>query len=202
MKQRTLSLTLLASLLLAATPLHARFLLKNESIIKEKAAEQLEKMSAELKEKTGVSYYIAALQYFRDNRTIHQVEEEMGKDLEKPYVLLIFSAIDKKVDMVVSEGVKPLDKNDILDNYVIPLLIQKRSDISDETRYSAALFNGSARTVSLLQRSYGVKLESAPGDPGEEKTETDTGRLIRMAPLLILVLFSLFIIYRRKFKKS
>lgn len=144
-------------------PADHSYLLENQGILQKRADQKLAEMSTELREKTGVHFYLAAYMGFPDGKNIHTTAEDLKVRMEAPWVLLIFSAAEKQVDIKTSPDAREItDRDEVLDNFVIPIIVQKQKGVTELARFEAALFNGSVRILSDAASSKGVELASAP----------------------------------------
>ena len=83
--------------------------------------------------------------------------------MQSPWILLAFSAIDKQVDLKFSPDAKGLtDPDEVLNDFVIPILVKKQKGVTENATYEAALYNGSTRVIADVATAKGVKLTSLP----------------------------------------
>lgn len=151
-------------------------------------------LASELREKTGVSLYIATYEHLQ-GREVKTQEEELLKGLKRPYVLLFFTKNEKKIDIIASEEAKEMfDKKDVYWNYIVPLIPRKDEEL-DPPRISAILLNGYVQIADSIAFSAGVELEHtfAPEDMG---TRTFVRMLLYFMTFSLLLLF-LFRVLRR-----
>ncbi len=138
--------------------------LKNEGIVDSRAVKQIELMGAELKQKTGVNTYVVAIKSLGKVRLV-TYEENLAKDLKKPYILLALSKNDMQVDIKASaDMLDKFDRAGVLSPYplkgtILPILGDKKG----KDKCSAALLNGFADIVDQVASSYSVKLDSSIG---------------------------------------
>lgn len=165
------------------TFLQAEFILKNDSIVLEKAAVKIEEMSKELYEKTGITANLSAQYKLPEGMGITQQGQAVAKDLKAPYALIIFSASDKQIDSILSEDLKDIDKDEILDTYVIPLLVTYNKKVSQTQKYSAGLLNGMAELTDRLAKTKNIVLESSIGSESK-----DTYEVIAMIVKIMMIL--------------
>ena len=96
-----------------------------------------------------------------------QKEQEMVKNLPKPYAVLTISIDQLYTNILMSDDLKDIiDRDDILDNYVIPLLASKDKN-SLFAKTSAAVLNGYAQMGDSIAKSRGIKLDSSIGSEGK-----------------------------------
>lgn len=133
----------------------------NQNIIKQRTYDKVSEISNELYAKTGVS--IVAHLMEQTNGGIVEYEKNILATLTGPYVFLAFSAKDQKVDIVVSDSLKSVvNKNEILNTFIIPILVAEDKNAVD-TKYSAAILNGVAEIADEIAASKNIKLDSSIG---------------------------------------
>ena len=131
-----LKVAVFSLLLFLSTNIYAsKFILNDGGIIDQRAIEKIEQIGNESQAKLGVNIYVYAnksLNLDEDIPTqdkikyIKEYETKITKDLVKPYVLFTIALEDTHVNLIVSSELKDVvDKNDILNDYVVPLLASK-----------------------------------------------------------------------------
>ncbi|MDD2894764.1 MAG: hypothetical protein PHG81_01975 [Aliarcobacter sp.] len=152
------------------------YILNDDKLIDDRAKEKINQIGAETKSKLGVNIYIYAkstlgldenittkdkIDFIRNN------ENQIISSLEKPYVLLSISVEETHVNLLFSDEFKNvLDKNDILDGYVVPLLASNDKNTLF-AKVSAASLNGYAAIADTIAESKKIKLESSIGNEGK-----------------------------------
>lgn len=152
------------------------FILNDDKLIDNRAIEKINQIGDETKSKLGVNIYIYAkstlgldenittkdkIDFIRNNET------KIISTLEKPYVLLSISVEETHVNLLFSDELKGiLDKNDILDGYVVPLLASNDKNTLF-AKVSAASLNGYAAIADTIADSKKIKLESSIGNAGK-----------------------------------
>ena len=152
------------------------YILSDDGLIDPRAKEKINQIGAEVKSKLGVNVYIYAksnLGLEENIKTkdkiefIKKSENEIISTLEKPYVLLSIAIEETHVNLYFSEEFKTvLDKDDILDGYVIPLLASQDKNTL-LSKVSAATLNGYAAIGDMLAESKNIKLETSIGNAGK-----------------------------------
>ena len=152
------------------------FILNDDGLIDSRAKEKINQMGDEVKSKLGVNVYIYAKSSFELDESISlkdkinyikNFENEIIPTLTNPYVLLSMSAEDTHVNLQFSEELNNIiDKNDILDGYVVPLLASKDKN-SLFAKVSASMLNGYAAIADTIAESKDIKLESSIGNAGK-----------------------------------
>lgn len=152
------------------------FILSDDGLIDNRAKEKINQIGDETKEKLGVNIYIYAKSELGLDENIKlkdklafikNYESQIVATLEKPYVLLSMSAVDTHVNLIFSDELKSIiDKNDILDGYVVPLLASKDKNTLF-SKVSASMLNGYAAIADTIAESKNIKLESSIGNAGK-----------------------------------
>lgn len=153
----------------------SRFILEGKNKIDPRTIEKIDAMGRELFVKTGVSVYIYATEHYQNIKFentqskmafIKSFEENITKNLKDSFVLLSVSVEDTHINIRYSDDLKnAIDRDDILDNNIIPVLASKDKN-SVYAKMSAALLNGYAAITDSVADNKGVKLESSIGSEG------------------------------------
>lgn len=139
------------------------YILHNESIIIDKAAKKIEKMCAEIYEKTGVGVYTSAVAS-SGGKTITEYSSTLSADLKAPYVLLAIAAYEQQIELVMSPDVaRYIDKDTVLDEYIIPILVSHNKKASAEQKFSAAIFNGVAEITDEIAEEHNIVFANSVG---------------------------------------
>lgn len=172
------------------------FILNDDKLIDDRAKEKINQIGAETKSKLGVNIYIYAkstLGLDANIKTKEKIEfiknheNQIVATLEKPFVFLSISVEETHVNLTFSEDLKDIiDKNDILDGYVVPLLASKDKNTLF-AKVSAATLNGYAAIADTIADAKGIKLESSIGNAG--KVSSTIWRVV-MYTLIILGLLA------------
>ena len=175
------------------------FVLQNEGFLPKKTVDKINEIGNELFTKTRVALYLVAVKKMPTKKIV-DYEQQLAKELKPPFILLVFSLKDHKVDIYNSPDVaKRFDKDQVLSPFpwsgtIIPLL--ESHSKNPQAAIEAALLNGYADIAEQVARSYGVKLKSGIGN-----TNKDIYLVLRILfyGMLALILFNF--IYRRFLKK-
>ena len=182
------------------------FILNDDKLIDDRAKEKINQIGAETKSKLGVNIYIytkSTLGLEENIKTkdkidfIKNYENQLLSSLEKPYVLLSLSVEDTHVNLLFSDELKSvLDKNDILNGYVIPLLASKDKNTLF-AKVSAATLNGYAAIADTIAESKNIKLESSIGNAG--KVSSTIWRVVMYTLIILgLLAYTYAILKKRK----
>jgi hypothetical protein len=97
---------------------------------------------------------------------IKSFENNITKELKDPFVLLSVSVEDMHINIRYSDALaSAIDRDNILDNNIIPVLASKDKN-SIYAKMSAALLNGYAAITDSVAKSEGIELESSIGSGG------------------------------------
>jgi hypothetical protein len=172
------------------------FIINDDKLIDDRAKEKINQMGDEVKSKLGVNIYVyvkSTLGLDENIKTKEKIdiiksnENQIISKLENPYVLLSISVEETHVNLLFSEEFKTiLDKDDILDGYVVPLLASKDKNTLF-SKVSAATLNGYAAIADTIADSKNIKLESSIGNSG--KISSTIWRVL-MYTIIILGLFA------------
>ena len=191
--------TILAFLLLSSTLLYAdetkRFILHNEEVVLEKAAEKMEEMMSELYEKTGIAIYLSAIAKLPQEHTITTYENELAQTLSGSFVLIAVSRLDQQIDLVASPDLEDrFSKNELLRKYIIPFFVERRRDVNPQQQMSAGLLNGVAHITDHFAEQEGVFLLSSIGSESENFIK---GLMLVIKIMLALTIIAMFIAWYR-----
>ena len=105
----------LISLLLYST-LSANYLYKDEITHNQKFHQDIEALGKELHDKTGIAVRVIMIKKLPKGKTISEYEKEVADQFNEPTVLLTFSELDQKVDILAKPHslYKLFDKKQIL----------------------------------------------------------------------------------------
>ena len=193
-------------LLFLSSNLYAsNFVLSDDGLVDPRTIVKLNEMGTEVKTKLDVNIYVYAknsLGLQEDISTkdkikyIKNYESNIIKDLEKPYVLLTMAVEDTHVNLIVSSSLKDIiEKDEILNGYVVPLLASKDKN-STFAKASAAILNGYAAIADTLASENNIELETSIGSSG--KTAGTIWRVFMYTLIVVGLLVYVYAILRRK----
>lgn len=170
----------------------------NENVIKQSAQDKISQISTELFAKTGVS--IVAHFVAQAPNGVVAYEKNITSSLSKPYVFLVFSAKDEKVDITVSEDLKDvIVKDEILSPFpggpIIPILAAQDKNGVD-SKFSAAALNGIADIADKIAASKGTTLESGIGS--DSRIVIQVIRFVFYGIIIFALGFYFYRIYQRR----
>lgn len=193
-------------LLFLSTNLYAsKFILSDDGLIDQRAMTKIDQIGNEAYSKLGVNIYVYAksthglsseistkdkIKYIKDH------EAQVINSLVKPYVLLTMAVEDTHVNLVVSSELKSIvDKNEILNDYVVPLLASKDKN-STFAKASASILNGYAAIADIIADSRDIELESSIGSQG--KTASTIWKVFMYTLIVVGLLLYTFAVLKRK----
>lgn len=208
-----MKIKLLFLLLLAIANVQANqhpYILTHDGLIDARAQDKILEIGNESKTKLKVNLYIDIKENNginpKEDRAIRKIqmkakEQEIVNNLEKPYAVLTISIDQLYTNILMSEDLKDIiDRDDILDNYVIPLLASKDKN-SLFAKTSAAVLNGYAQMADSVATSQNIELVSSIGSEG--KTAGTIWRVFMYTLVVVgLLLYILVILRERKYKKG
>ncbi len=161
----------LISVIIFLSGLSAEVILRDELSIHQEFHNSVEKIGAELFQKSGISTHILILKTTNGKHLNILGEEELAKllETEKSSLILTFAETEQKVDIVASKELLELfDKEQILSPYpwtgtILPILGEKIKQ-DPRHKYSVALFNGYADIVEQIAKNKNIVLENSVGD--------------------------------------
>lgn len=135
-----------------------RFILSNpDGLIIPKSQAFIEDLSSELKDKTGFSLYVVALD---DVNAKSKADRDLFKqqflNLPSPYGIIFFFKSQRKIDIVLKPDLN-INKNEIISQYMVPILMQEKELLP--SNISASILNGYAQLADEIASHYAVKLE-------------------------------------------
>ena len=153
-----------------------QFILNDDKLIDDRAATKINEIGAEVKSKLGVNVYVhvkgtlgldSKMPTKEKIEYIKTYESNILRDLESPYVILTVALEETHVNLYFSESLKDIiDKNSILNDYVVPLLASKDKNTLP-LKISAAALNGYSGIADSLANSKNIVLEKNIGNEGK-----------------------------------
>ena len=186
------------------------YIITHDGLIDQRAQVKILEIGNETKSKLKVNLYVDIKENNginpKEDRTIRmslmkEKEQELVKNLQKPYAVLTLSIDQLYANILISDDLKSvIDRDDILDNYVIPLLASKDKN-SLFAKTSAATLNGFAQMADSIAASKNIKLDSSIGSEG--KTAGTIWKVFMYTLVVIgLFLYVIIILRERKYKKG
>lgn len=153
----------------------SQYILSHDELIDKRAIEKINQIGNEVETKTGVKIYLFVKENYGIDDSLNMKEKfekiklyenEILKTVTKPYVLLTMSLDQTHINLFVSDELNTvIEKNEILNDYIIPLLASKDKN-NLFSKVSAALLNGYAQIGDEIAKSKNIKLDSSIGSGG------------------------------------
>ncbi len=186
------------------------FILTHDGLIDQRAQDKIFQIGSETKSKLNVNLYVSIEENngidmdkpIEERRKLMKLyEQKLLKDVKRPYVLLSLVIDQKYANILMSDDLKNVvNKDDVLDDYVIPLLASKDKN-SLFAKTSAASLNGFAQIADSIAQSKNIKLESSIGSEG--KTAGTVWRVFMYTLVAAgILLYALIILREKKFKNG
>lgn len=160
-----------------------------QGVLLPKASEKINEMSLELYQKTGLTAYLNVYKKLPSGQTITTVGKARAADFNSSFVLISFSADDRQVDLISSADLQSvINKDEILDEYIIPILVSQDKKTSLQQKYSAGLLNGMAETVDKLAAHKNITLTTSIGS---ESKDFYDGLLVLIKIMLVVTILAI-----------
>lgn len=173
--------------------IQAQFVL-DDTLLLSKTSSKLESIGQELYNKSGISLFIDTKSSV--NSDIISYSKSLTTTLNThSYILLTLISDIQKVDIIGdSNTLSIIDKDKILDKYIIPLLITKSKN-SKQATYSAAMLNGYSQIAEDIAGNKNIELNTTIGSQSR-----NTFKFVRIFvyTLIFLTIFILFFKRKRK----
>lgn len=152
-----------------------QYVLNHDNLIDQRAIEKINEIGTEVETKTGIKIFIFVKENYGIDDSlsmkekfekIKSYENEILNTMTKPYVLLTMSLDQTHINLFASDELTTIiNKNEILNDYIIPLLASKDKN-NLLSKVSAALLNGYAQMADIIASNKNIKLESSIGSGG------------------------------------
>lgn len=192
------------------------YVLNTGGLLDERANEKINTMGEEVVSKLGIAVYLdvkgdnginpelplkerIAMMKEKEETLISQVKNDLNQT--KPFVILTLALDQKYANILMSDELKSsVDKDSILDGYVIPLLATQDKNTL-KSKVSAATLNGYAQIADSLAQSKNVTLVSSIGSEG--KVASTMWRVFMYTIVVIgILLYVLIILKEKKIKRQ
>lgn len=186
------------------------FILTHDGLIDQRAQDKIFEIGTEVKSKLNVNLYIDIkennglnVKLPREERIklMKKIEQNIVRDLPKPYAVLAISVDQLYASILMSDDLKLIiDRDDVLDSYVIPLLASKdKNTLFAKT--SAATLNGFAQMADSIANARDIKLVSSIGNEG--KVASTIWKMFMYTIVLTgIILYAIIIMKERKYRKK
>lgn len=181
------------------------FILNDDGLIDDRAKEKIEQIGAEVNSKLGINIYVyvkSTLGLNPDIKTKEKIEfiktyeNSITQKINSPYVLLTIFVEDTHVNILASEDTKSIvDKDDILNGYVVPLLASKDKNTLF-SKVSASALNGYSAIADSLSKAKNITLENNIGNDG--KISSTLWRVMMYMIVIIGLVAYTFVVLKSK----
>jgi hypothetical protein len=184
-----------------------QFILLHDGLVDKRVQDKVQEIGNEVKQKLGVHIYVFTMQNNNLNmnlpmeKKIKKIREFDKKilsqiDTKQDYIVLVLALQQVYANILSSPKLKDIiDKDDILDGYVIPLLASKDKNTL-MAKVSASVLNGYAQIADSLAENKNIKLNSSIGSSG--KTAGTIWRVFIYFLVVVGIVSYFFIILRQR----
>ncbi len=168
----------------------------NDHLVSPKAADVIEQIGKELKEKTSINgYLIATNDKIERGVSVYDFLKKYGS-LQKPYVGIVFAPNSMRIHIIASDKklLKAVDKGKVLD-YAIKVIASKDSN-SLQSKYDVGLVQAYSELADEIANSKGVKLESTIKERGGWVLKI-INTLIIVGSLIVIWIYFIAPLFRR-----
>lgn len=201
---------LFVSLFLSSLYANNPYILLHDGLIDQRAQDKIAQIGAEVKSKLNVNLYVfmkenngvdLKLPFDQRQDLMHKYNQNIIKDLKGSYAVLVVILDQMYATVLLSDDLQNIiDKNEIRDEYVTPVLASKDKNTLF-TKTSAASLNGYAQMADMLAESQGLKLESSIGS-GNKTFSTIWKMLMYTLVLGGIIIYAIIIMKEKKYKKQ
>jgi hypothetical protein len=198
---------------LIATP--KTYIVNHSGLMDDRAYTKINTIGNEVSKKVGVEIYLDVkgsnqidprLPREQRYKQVKELEEKLFNDVKnsttKPFIILTM-AIDQYYTNILYSNEKlkkTISKDEILDDYVIPLLASHDKNMR-KSKVSAASLNGYAQIADELANSINIKLESSIGSSGKAVSEIWKVFMYTMV-FIGIISYSIVVMREKKAKKN
>jgi len=186
------------------------YILLHDGLIDKRAQDKIHQIGSEVQSKLGVKLYAFIKEDngmnpdlpFEERKTLMKKYENMiTKDLKGSYAVLALVLDQTHATILMSDDLKDiLDKRDILDGYVTPVLASKDKNTLF-TKTSAAILNGYAQMADSIAEQKGIELMSSIGS-GTKTFSTIWKMFMYTVVLAGIILYAIIVMREKKYKKK
>jgi len=209
LKLKILFLCMICGVTLNATK--NQFILYHDGLIDQRAQNKILEIGDEAKAKLNTNIYVYIIEnnginmkLSREDRIVQMrnFDKKIITTVDKTnnFVVLVLSIDQMYANILTSQELKSIiDKDDILDSYVIPLLASKdKNTLFAKT--SAACLNGYAQIADSLAKHRNIVLKSSIGN-GSKTAGTIWKVLMYTLVIFGIVAYTIIILKQKKLKK-
>ncbi|WP_147277566.1 hypothetical protein [Helicobacter mustelae] len=161
----------------------------------------MDKIGSELLQKTGISLYLL----IKDSKSVDRIQRqdfarEQTALLKGSYFVIFIAPQDHKIDFLMSGDLQGVVKVDALyQDFMVPFLPVKKSDVMDKQRLLAIALNGYAHFADAFASARGVVLEGNIINKHEEFLAGISAFVMKLM-LISLVVLMIFVYYKARKK--
>ena len=184
-------------LLLSFNFLNAKSLF-NDHLVSPKAADVIEKIGSEFRDKTSINEYLITTND-KIPRGVSVYDYIKKYSISKPYVGIVFAPNSKRIHVVSSnkELLKKLDKGKILD-YAIKVIASKDSN-SIQSKFDVGLVQAFSELADQVANTKGIKLKNTIKAGGRWVLKI-VNTLIIVGSLIVIWIYFIAPYFRKKRK--
>jgi len=186
------------------------YIINHSGLMDQRAYAKINSIGSELDSKVNVQVYLDIKGSVKIDKTLPREQRfKMIKDIEKDLVLFVSKNTQKEfiiLTMAIDQHYtnilysnddlkKIISKDEILNDYVIPLLSSPDKNIL-KSKVSAASLNGYAQIADLLASNKNIKLESSIGSAG--KAVSEIWKVFMYTMVFIGIFAYTFVVMREK----
>jgi hypothetical protein len=186
------------------------YVLNTSGLIDKRATIKINTMGTEVKQKLGVNIYLDVkgdnginpeLPLKERIAMMKKKEADLVSNLKQPYAVLTIALDQKYSNILMTPDVKKMiDRDDILDGYVIPLLAAKDKNTLS-SKVSAASLNGYAQIADSIADANNMELNSSIGSQG--KIASTIWKVFMYSVVLFgIVIYFVIILREKKIRKE
>jgi len=186
----------------------SQFVLNHSGLVDPRAIIKINQIGNEVKLKLNLNLYLDVkgnngidlnLPMKEKIKLMKKIEKDLVKNLKKPYIVLTMALDQMYVNILYSDKklASIVNKDEILNDYVIPLLASKDKN-SLKAKISAAVLNGYAEIADRVAKYKNIKLESSIGSSG--KVAGTIWKVFMYSVVLVGIVLFAIIIMREKSK--
>jgi len=205
-----LKIFFLVNILVLALFANQNFILSDSGLIDPRAKEKIDQIGQEVKNKLNINIYVdlkgdngVDMDLPRDQRIklTRLKDKEILKKVKPNYIVLVLSIKQMYANILLPKEYKNLiDKDDILNGYIIPLLASFDKNTL-AAKSSAAVLNGYAQIADSLADKKGIKLKSSIGSQG--KIASTIWKVFMYSVVVFgIVVYIIIILRERKYKRE
>ena len=205
-----LKIFFLVNIMLLGLYANSSFILNDSGLLDPRAKDKITQIGQEVKQKLNINIYVDLkgtngidmdLPRSQRIKLTREKDKEILKKVKPNYIVLVLALQQMYANILLPKEYENLiDKNDILDGYVVPLLASHdKNKLS--AKASAAVLNGYAQIADSLAEQKGIKLKSSIGSQG--KIASTIWKMFMYSVVLFgIVAYFIIILRERKYKNQ